>query len=248
MVNVRVEDGVAYVALEEKEYKNTFTSRLIHGLTDAFTNIEQSPEAKVVVVYGFGNYFCCGGTRDELIGLHEGIASGEASFSELRFHDLLLRCRLPVISAMNGHALGAGLAFGCTADLIVMSEQSIYNAIFMKYGFTPGFGATYIIPKKLGETLGEEMLYTAQNFYGKDLKERGTSVRIVNRDQVLPIAKQLAMELADKPLLSLKTLKKHLVRNVITEFQNSVDKEIEMHKITFTQPEVRSRIDAMFGN
>ena len=83
-----------------------------------------------------------------------------------------------MISAMQGHALGGGLAFGCFADIIVMGVECIYSANFMKYGFTPGMGATYIIPRKFGEVLGTEMLLTAKNYYGSELKERGASAKI----------------------------------------------------------------------
>lgn len=245
-------DGpIAVVVMEEREYGNTFTQRFILGLLDAFKMIGQDHGIKVVIVHGYDNYFCCGGTKEELITLHKGAGKEEsrdqAKFSDTGFHDLFLRCEVPVISALQGHALGAGLALGCTADIMVMGEQCIYSANFMKYGFTPGFGATYIIPRKLGQPLGNEMLLTARNYYGHELKERGAPVKIVHKQQVKQTAFEIASDLADKPLVSLKVLKKHLACQIRSEFSVAVQKELEMHQITFPQPEVRERIERLFG-
>ena len=245
------EDAVGIVVLQEKEYKNTFTPRFVRGLKVVFETIHHDPEIKVVMVHGYDNYFCCGGTKEELIGLYEGINREEgqerSQFTDSNFHDLLLRCEVPVIAAMQGHALGGGLAFGCFADIIIMGEQCLYNAIFMKYGFSPGMGSTYIIPKKLGEVLGTEMLLSARNYYGGELKERGAPVKIVMKQDVINTGMEIARDLAEKPLLSLKVLKKHFTQHIRAELPQAISEKLEMHRITFAQPEVRRRIETLFG-
>jgi polyketide biosynthesis enoyl-CoA hydratase PksI len=250
VIKLKKEGAIAVIAMEEREYGNTFTQRFITGLKGAFAKIRGDAEIKVIIVHGYDNYFCCGGTKEELRELYEGYANigKKVSFTDAGFHDLFLQSELPVIAAMQGHALGAGLAWGCTADFIIMGEQSIYSANFMKYGFTPGFGATYTIPKRFGDILGNEMLFTAGNYYGRELKERGAPVRIVPKQDVIPTAFRIANDLADKPLFSLKVLKKHLIRQISTELPEMVEKELEMHAATFNQPEVQTRIEQLFGN
>jgi polyketide biosynthesis enoyl-CoA hydratase PksI len=252
VIKLNKQGPIALVAMEEREYGNTFTHRFIQGMKDAFAAIARDPEIKVVMVHGYDNYFCCGGTKEELMGFSRGVTKqkgeGQVQFTDAHFHDMFLCCEVPVIAAMQGHALGAGLAMGCYADIILMGEQCIYSANFMKYGFTPGFGGSYIIPKKLGDTLGIEMLFTARNYYGRELKERGAHVRIVSKSEVIKIAFEIAHELADKPLLSLKLLKKHLNHLITSQLQWAVENEVEMHRVTFAQPEVHSRIERLFGN
>ncbi len=194
------EGSIGIVVLEDREYKNTFSKSLINGLMNTFEALQRMPDIKVIVVHGYDNYFCCGGTKEELIGILEE----KLQFTELNFYDLLLRCEVPVISAMQGHALGGGLVFGCYADIIVMGEECLYSANFMKYGFTPGMGATYIIPNQFGKLLGAEMLLSAKNYYGRELKERGAPAKVVKKAEVIKTAMGIARELADKPLLSLK--------------------------------------------
>jgi len=244
-------DHVATVSMEEREYKNTFTERFMKGMLEAFARIEEDPGVKVVVLRGYDSYFCCGGTKDELLWLHEGMGKegpDRIQFTDGKFHDLLLRCSVPVVAAMQGHALGAGFAMGCTADFMVLAEQCIYSTNFMKYGFTPGMGATCIVPEKLGTVLGNEMLFRAGNYYGRELKERGAPVLVVPRERVLEVAYELAADLAQKPRLSLQKLKENQNLGLRQRFEAAVERELEMHRVTFTQPEVRQRIEALFGN
>ncbi|MBN2532019.1 MAG: enoyl-CoA hydratase/isomerase family protein [Spirochaetales bacterium] len=252
VVRLYKDDAIAFVALEEKEYKNTFSFRFIDGIRSVFDTIANDSTLKVVIVHGYDNYFCCGGTKDELIGLHKGIGKeegqGGVQFTDKRFHDIFLQCEIPVIAAMQGHALGGGLALGCFADIIILSEQCIYSANFMKYGFTPGMGATYIIPKKFGRQLGTEMLMSARNYYGKELKELGAPVRIVDKQNVMQLAVEIARNFVDKSLLSLKLLKNNLNADILNEIDNAIKKELEMHRLTFTQPEVLHKIEELFGN
>lgn len=234
---------VAVVALEDRASSNTFTRPFVEGLMRAFETIHSRSDLKAVVVHGYDTFFSCGGTREELIHIFER----KVQFTDVPFYDILLRCELPVIAAMQGHALGGGLVLGCCADLIVMAEESLYGAVFMKYGFTPGMGATCVIPKKFGPVLGAELLFTARNYYGHELRARGASPRVVKRADVIPNALSMARDLADKPRLALTELKRNLAAELREALPAAIEKEIAMHLVTFSQPEVRSRIEARFG-
>jgi polyketide biosynthesis enoyl-CoA hydratase PksI len=236
------EPGIALVAMEERTYRNTFSRALIAGLLTAFAHIEQNPAVKVVVLHGYDNYFCCGGTKEELLNIYEG----NVKFTDLSFYRLLLDCAVPTISAMQGHALGGGLAFGCYADLMVLAEESLYSANFMKYGFTPGMGSTYIIPRKFGELLGGELLFSANNYHGGVLRERGIPAKVVRKRAVIDTALALARDLADKPLVSLKLLKAHLTQGIKADLPAVIEQELAMHEVSFAQPEVRERIETLF--
>ena len=235
------EPNIAEIMMADRASKNTFSPELIEGLVNAFSAFHQ--DTKVVVIHGYENYFCCGGTQNELIQLTQGTKT----FADLSFYRLLLDCEVPTIAAMQGHALGGGIAFGCYADIIVMAEESLYSTNFMKYGFTPGMGSTYIIPKKLGEELGHEMLYTAKNYHGGELRLRGISPLVVKKQEVIPAAFALARELADKPIISLKLLKQHLTEKIKVELPLAIEKELAMHAITFKLDETKERIKDLFG-
>ncbi len=237
------EPSIAVVILEDRLSSNTFSKGLIAGLVDAFDQIHQNETLKAVIIHGYDNFFCCGGTKEELLNIY----LGKITFADLSFYRLLLDCEIPTIAAMQGHALGGGLAFGCYADFVILSEECLYSANFMKYGFTPGMGATYMIAKKFGEPLAHEMLFSAQNYYGKMLKARGILVNVVEKKAVIQTAMDLAKELADKPRNSLKVLKQHLTQKIKQELPQVIEQELAMHCITFTGQEVKERIETLFG-
>ena len=235
-------DEIARVELHDENSKNTFSEEFITGLHEVFDEINKNPAIKVVVIHGYDTYFCCGGTKKELL----TIANGEAKFSDLAFFRLLLDCRVPCIAAMQGHALGGGLAFACYADHLILDEESFYSFNFMNYGFTPGMGATYIGPRKFGKVLAHEMLYCGRNYKGSELKSRGVQLQVVPQDEVISAALEMAEELADKPRIALTTLKKHLTKPIVAALPQIINDEVAMHEITFTTPEVKERIERMF--
>lgn len=239
----RPADGVAVVAMEDRAGRNTFTEALVAGLAEAFEAIRAAPDLRVVVVHGYDSVFCAGGTQEELL----DIADGRRAFDEGGFFRLLLDCELPVVAAMQGHALGGGLVFGLYADLVVLSEESLYAANFMRYGFTPGMGATLLVPEKLGAGLGVEMLFTANGYHGGTLRQRGVGFPVVPRGETVPHALKLARDLADKPRTALVELKRATTSALRAALPEVVAREMRMHEVTFAEPEVRERIETRFG-
>lgn len=238
-----VSPGVVQLTMQDRVHKNTFSKDLVRSLEEAFENIRLNATWKAVVLTGYDNYFCSGGTQEALTMLHEG----KGSFTDTNLYSLTLNCEIPVIAAMQGHGIGGGFVFGLFADFVVLSKESVYTTNFMKYGFTPGMGATLIVPKKLGLSLGSEMLMSARNFRGDDLAKRGVPFPVLPRAEVLTYAYQLASELAEKPRKSLITLKSHLMSEVRRQLPKIIQQEVAMHEETFHQPEVRERIESLFG-
>jgi polyketide biosynthesis enoyl-CoA hydratase PksI len=237
-------DGIWVIAMEDREGRNTFTPALVSGLFEAMRVVAGDLEAKAVLLHGFDNIFLAGGTMDELI----GIAERRQRFDEAGFFRLLLDCPVPVIAAMQGHALGGGFVLGLYADIIVLAREALYSANFMKYGFTPGMGATMIVPEKLGHALGEEMLLTARAYHGGTLEKRGVPFTVAPRLEVVDTARGFARDLADKPAEALRLLKAHLTSGRRQRLDAVVELEVAMHDVTFSAPGVRDRIRDRWGN
>lgn len=148
---------------------------------------------------------------------------------------------------MQGHAIGGGFVMGLFADVVLLAREAVYTANFMKYGFTPGMGSTCILPQKLGLALAEEMMLTALTYRGEELQRRGVPFPVLPREQVLPHALELAATLAEKTRFSLVTLKDHLVAPLRKTLPGFIEQEVIMHDQTFQQPEVKGRIQGLFG-
>ncbi|NOZ52785.1 MAG: enoyl-CoA hydratase [Gammaproteobacteria bacterium] len=238
-----IDTQVVQVTMQDKRHKNTFSKALISSLIAAFESIRENKNIKVVVLTGYDSYFSSGGTQDELLMLQEG----NMKFTDIAIFSLALECPVPVIAAMQGHGIGGGFVMGLFCDFVILSRESIYTTNFMKYGFTPGMGATYILPKKLGFSLANEMLMNAARYRGEALKNRGIPFPVVPRKDVLETALRLASELAEKPRDSLIILKDHLVTSLRDDLPKVIEQEVIMHQKTFKLAEVKQKINELFG-
>ncbi len=235
---------IVQIKMQDRVSKNTFSEALTDGLMDAFAEVERLSDCKVVILTGYDNYFASGGTQEQLLELSDG----RGAFTDRALYSLPLHCPVPVISAMQGHGIGGGFVLGMFADMIVLGRESIYASNFMRYGFTPGMGATFILPQKLGLGLATEMMLSANNYRGAELQERGIPFPVLAREKVMAHAIELANTLAEKPRVSLITLKDHLTAPIRAALPKTVAQEVAMHAITFAQPEVKSRIATLFGS
>jgi polyketide biosynthesis enoyl-CoA hydratase PksI len=235
--------AVAVIEMADREGRNTFTRALVAGLGVALQRVADDRTIKVVVIHGYGSIFCAGGTQEELLAL----AGHRVTFDAHDFYRALLDCPVPVIAAMQGHALGGGLVFGLYADLVVMAQESLYSANFMKYGFTPGMGSTLVLPMKLGAALANEMLFSARAYHGGALRERGIGIPVVPRAETVATALKLAADLADKSDVALRLLKQAMNHRLLLELPDAIAREKAMHETTFAQPDIVDRINERFG-
>lgn len=238
-----IEKCIVQVTMQDRVNKNTFSRELVQGLKHAFESIEAGKNYKVVILTGYDTYFASGGTKEALLAIQEG----RMKFSDNDIYHLPLDCKLPVIAAMQGHGIGAGFSMGLFCDFIVMSRECIYTSNYMKYGFTPGAGATLIFPEKCGISLAQEILFTGKKYRGSELAAKGIPFQVLPRDEVLPFAIKLARNMSDSPRESLVALKDRMAEAIRKKMQSAVEKELEMHEKTFVnQPEVKKRIQVFY--
>lgn len=240
-----IEPGIFQITMQERMHKNTFSPELITGLIQAFDSLRTNKDCKVVILTGYDTYFACGGTQEGLMALYEG----KAKMTDLHLYSMPLECDVPIIAAMQGHGLGGGLCLGLFCDFVIMSRESTYACNHMNYGFTPGDGATLILPRVLGHPLAQELLFTGKNFKGANLAERGALVPILPRKEVLNHAIKMAKELAEKPKESLMLLKQHMVSSLKENLSEVVEKEWAMQeKSLVNRPEVLEKMLPAFDS
>lgn len=234
-----ISQDIVLIRMEDRNSRNTFSEALVSELLSAYESIEKNERWKVVIITGYDTYFATGGTKEGLNNLHEK----KGKFTDINIYSLAMDCSVPVIAAMQGHGVGGGFVMGLFADIIILSRESIYTTNFMKYGFTPGMGATLVVPEKIGMVLGEEMLLTAATYHGEDLRMRGVPFQVIPRKEVLQKALDIAKSLSEMPRHSLVTLKKHLTASLRSRLAQAIKDELRMHEITFHQPEVKNLIE-----
>uniref|UniRef100_UPI003BEF0529 SDR family NAD(P)-dependent oxidoreductase n=1 Tax=Burkholderia arboris TaxID=488730 RepID=UPI003BEF0529 len=219
-------NGVALVRMQEVAHNNMFTQALLDGLVAAFGAIEADPAVRAVVLTGTDKVFSMGGTPSAL----ERLARKEGSFTDVPFlYEGLARCRVPVIAALRGHAAGGGLTFGLHADHVVLDRDGTYSANFVKFGFTPGLGATYALERRFGAALAAEMCMTAASYAGRDLEALGVALRFADGAQVLQSALRIADAIAEQSGPVVNTLKRELAERAGADLAKVIAREAAMH-------------------
>ena len=232
-------EGIVVVRLEDRDAKNMFSEAFMAGVSEIFAHIEQTPAYKVVILTGYDQYFACGATEELLFAIHEG----KIKFTDYNIYQLPLTCKLPVISAMQGHGIGAGWTLGMFADIVLLSEESRYVNPYMDYGFTPGDGATWVFAERVGHDLANESHLAALHYTGGELKERGLRLPVLPQAEVLPAAMTLARRIARAPRSRLAAIKDELTRHAPEELQETYRLEVALHDRIFVgRPDTLARI------
>lgn len=240
-----IEQNIALIRMQDRKNRNMFSNQLIGGLMKRFREIKGRDDIKAIIVTGYDNVFSMGGTQEQL----QGIANATNQFTDIPFlYRGLLNADVPVISVIQGHASGGGMLFGLYGDIVMLSEESVYSAVFMKYGFTPGMGATYILPEKLGSNIANEMMYTARAFTGAELREKGVAVMVLKREDMLAKAISIGRLIAEKPVNSLRVLKKELCGRNLARLNEVLESETNMHQQTFSDPDVVKKINRYYSS
>ncbi|MGO4774820.1 phosphopantetheine-binding protein, partial [Lysobacter sp. 2RAB21] len=193
---------------------------------------------------GYDTYFSSGGTRDGL----KAIQEGKVRFTDLDVFQLPMRCPLPVIAAMQGHGIGAGWTLGLFCDSVLFSEESRYVSPYMNFGFTPGAGATGILPARLGYDLARDSLFTGREIAGEELARRNPRLTVLPRDRVVNAAMALARSLARHARDDLMAWKAARVSPRFEAWQALFAREVQMHQATLVgQADALDRIERRFA-
>ncbi|HEY3366498.1 MAG TPA: SDR family NAD(P)-dependent oxidoreductase [Symbiobacteriaceae bacterium] len=230
-----IDDQIALITMQDREHRNMHTDEILRGLAAKFAQVNRNDKLKAVILTGYDNVFSMGGTDSIL----QKISCNQEKCSDFRFvYSGLAECNVPVIAAIQGHAMGGGLVLGLFADIVVMALEGVYSANFTQYGFTPGVGSTFILKEKLGSNLANEMMFTAKSFEGADLRDRGASMLFRPQAEVMGEAVAIARMLAKKPRPTLQVLKQELAGRMLQQLPKIIESEVGMHERTFAQVNV----------
>lgn len=243
-MNIRIEDeGIAVLTMNDTEGKNIFSKRFIDDFLAAFDRLESEINPKVLILAGLPEVFSGGADKETLVNLCEG----KIVVKDLVISERLVAAEFPVIAAMEGHAMGGGLAMALCCDIVIAARESRYGAVFMNMGFTPGMGTTTLLKELVGPFIAAEMMFTGRRFKGSELEKKGTGINyILPKEKVMPKARDIALQAAEKNVKSLRLLKYSLSapkKKLLVEARLQEDM---MHRISFGYPETRARIDEFY--
>ncbi|MCF8587832.1 enoyl-CoA hydratase/isomerase family protein [Gordonia sp. HY285] len=189
----RRENGVLLITLNRPEKYNA-TDEEMHGeLARVWHDVSKDPETRVVVVTGAGKAFSAGGDLgmvERMAGDHEAVAAMLDEMSEMVYG--IVNCDKPVVSAINGVAVGAGTVVGLLADISICAEDAKIGDGHVKLGVAAGDHAAIIWPLLAGMAKSKYYLLTGEMVTGAEAERIGLVSKALPRDQVLDEALRVA--------------------------------------------------------
>ena len=188
-------NGVLTITINRPEVMNATNARLHWELTQVWDTVAADDDTNVVVVTGAGKAFSAGGDLNWVegqVGDSAGVQRIQKEAADIVYR--LLALEKPVISAINGVAVGAGLAVALMADISVMSETAKFTDGHVKLGVGAGDHAAIIWPLLCGMSKAKYYLMTAEFINGVEAERMGMVSLCLPLEEVLP----KAMEIADK--------------------------------------------------
>ena len=186
---------VTTIIINRPQARNACTVATVKALHDAFMAFEADPAARVAVLTGAGNAFCAGADLKE-------VASGAALGFCWAGEDKGVTRRMlskPLIAAVSGHAVAAGLALAVWCDLRVADATAVFGVFCRRYGGPMPNGCTVRLPRLIGQSRALDMMLTGRAVDANEAYAIGLANRLVPAGQARVEAERLAHQLADLP-------------------------------------------------
>jgi enoyl-CoA hydratase len=228
-------DGhVTVLTYDRPEQRNAVSRRMNRELHHAWQRFRDDPEAFVLVITGEGEAFCAGWDLEDAAELGEGEppdwdefrtsilnTPGECGYT--RRVDVFK----PVIAAVNGWAVAAGLENALLADTRIVAENAVFGALERRWNIVAGDGMTVRLPLVVGYGRAMEMIITGRPVDAEEALRIGLANEVVPEGKALERALELAHEIAALPQGAIRTDKETMVRNVGRTFEEQLLREAE---------------------
>ena len=211
-------DGpVVTATLNRPEQRNAIsTDQDVEAITRFCAQVEADPSVRAVVLTGAGTAFCAGGNVKDMAA-KQGMFAGSPYALRNAYRSGIQRIPLalyelevPVIAAVNGPAIGAGLDLACMCDIRVAAETAIFAESFVKLGIVPGDGGAWLLPRIIGMARASMMTLTGDVIDAVKARDYGLVSEVVPQDTLLSEAQAIAQRIASNPGHSTRLAKRLL--------------------------------------
>ena len=209
-----VSDRVGEITLNRPENRNSMTNDVLEGLREAVAAAKADTDLRCVIVTGRGKSFCAGADFKSQVQRDQGQLPNERSFAMYSPFLSLLELEVPVVGALNGHAVGGGLGLAVVCDIRIANRDAKYGANFVRLGLHPGMATTYILPRLVGLPRALELLLTGRIVEGTEAERIGLVNYAVPAEEVLPKSREIAREIATAAPIAVRMCKRSIYENV----------------------------------
>ncbi len=213
-------DGrVVTITLNSAETRNAIgTHQDCRDLIGAVQRAQEDDEVSCVILTGKGSAFSAGGNLRSMKERKGVTALGAPDETRANYRrgvqkiiETLWNCEIPMIGAINGHAIGLGLDLACLCDIRISADNARFASSFIKVGIVPGDGGAWILPRAVGLSNAAELIFTGDTIEAAEALRLGLISRMVPADRLMSEARALAARIVVNPAKVLR-LSKRLLR------------------------------------
>jgi len=221
----RIEGHIANIILNRPEAKNAFSVEMINLWNQFLQEARADDTVRVIIVTGRGDTFCSGGDIRDM-------AEGKLQSWDMKnflwegVHRIILTMEdldKPVIAAINGAAMGAGLDMAIMCDLRLCSDRAKLAESYIMMGLISGDGGAYFLPRLVGIAKALELLLTGDVLGPQEALEIGLVNRVVSHDRLMKETMALAEKIADRPPLASRMMKRAVYQSQMTTLRSHLD-------------------------
>lgn len=253
-IRFEVADGIALLTLDSPRTRNTLSSDAEYGAFEAVClRIQRDRAIRVAVLTGSGPAFCAGGnikemaerSHDETI---EAIDDRYAYRDGIhRIPRALYELEVPVIAAVNGPAIGAGLDLACMCDIRIAAKSARFAESFVKLGIVPGDGGAWLLQRIVGLSKASEMTFTGDVLTADQALDCGLVSRVVDDGDIVEEAMTLARRIAANPGHALRMAKRLIREAQTTRLETILEMSAAFQALAHATGDHRQRIDEAVG-
>ncbi len=253
LVRVDRDADVAILTFNDPDRRNAMTRAMGEAFALRVGELSREAHLRAVVLTGAGRAFSAGGDlsmieeQARLGAERPGVARREIRDTMRSFYKLFLAVRelpCPVVAALNGHAIGAGLCVALACDLRLASLEARLGLNFTRLGLHPGMAATWTLPRLVGPAQAAELLYTSRLLDGAEAARIGLVNRALPPAEVLPAAREVAAEIAACAPQAVTGVKRALARSHDASLEDQISFEAEEQSACFETDDVREGLAA----
>ena len=250
MIAVHTDGPVATVSFSRPP-NNHVSAELLSDLADAFEAIDADPGLRASVLASDGRVFCAG--ADFGAGAAD-TGADRSDFVEGLYAQAvrLFAVRKPIVVAVQGAAVGAGLGLSLVADFRVVAHEARFAANFVKLAFHPGFGLTHTLPRLIGAQKAADLFLTGRRVGGEEAVAIGLADRLAPLESLREAAHALAAEIAENAPLAVvatrATLRAGLAKAVRAATQHEAKEQAALRATADFAEGVRAVAERRPGN
>lgn len=241
-------DYIATITLNRPDNRNSMTDDVLDGIVEAVATARADDSLRCVVITGKGKSFCAGadfksGTQRRNAAVN--LPPNDRSFAMYQPFLSVLDIAVPVIGALNGHAIGGGMGLALVCDMRVANRDAKYGSNFTRLGLHPGMATTYLLPRIVGMTRAVELLLTGRIITGAEAAEIGLVNYAVDADEVLGKAMELAREVAGCAPIANRWTKRSIYDNLDWDPVEPARHEAELQSRTIETEDHKEGVSAL---